>query len=268
MRVKFEATDATGKVHKRSSMSHIYSHCVVIHFAAYAPSTLWPKGIAACSHAEWVTRWPSAKPAAGARNRVSRPSRSLRRGRCDVTPRRSRATSWQTGSQRADYLRPQMQRVARAPPSCIGQFGPALPAGWCRQCLRPARHCKLASRAPIHRRNFSSRQKGILSSRDHCRRLFTSHRRTVRLLPKTPQTLYHLTASRALKVLQPKSREMRTVMAVLGMTEAKRIHRTASRRNTSEPNCSMPTLRHERANPCNNLGVHRVGVRLKSLFFA
>ena len=34
MRVKFEATDATGKVHKRSSMNHIYSHCVVIHFAA------------------------------------------------------------------------------------------------------------------------------------------------------------------------------------------------------------------------------------------
>ena len=28
MRVKFEATDATGKVRKRSSMSHIYSHCV------------------------------------------------------------------------------------------------------------------------------------------------------------------------------------------------------------------------------------------------
>jgi hypothetical protein len=54
MRVKFEATDATGKVHKRGSVSHIYSQCVVIHFAACAPSTLWPKGIAACSHAEWV----------------------------------------------------------------------------------------------------------------------------------------------------------------------------------------------------------------------
>ena len=54
MRVKFEATDATGKVHKRSSMSHIYSHCVVIHFAAHPPSKLWPKGVAACSHAEWV----------------------------------------------------------------------------------------------------------------------------------------------------------------------------------------------------------------------
>ena len=48
MRVKFEATDATGKVHKRSSMSHIYSHCVVIHFAAHPP------GVAACSHAEWA----------------------------------------------------------------------------------------------------------------------------------------------------------------------------------------------------------------------
>ena len=54
MRVKFEATDATGKVHKRSSISHIYSHCVVIHFAAHPPSKLWPKGVAACSHAEWV----------------------------------------------------------------------------------------------------------------------------------------------------------------------------------------------------------------------
>ena len=54
MRVKFEATDATGKMHKRSSMSHVYSHCVVIHFAAHPPSKFWPKGIAACSHAEWV----------------------------------------------------------------------------------------------------------------------------------------------------------------------------------------------------------------------
>jgi hypothetical protein len=54
MRVKFEATDATGKVHKRSSMSHIYSHCVVIHFAARRASKLWPKGVVAFSHAEWV----------------------------------------------------------------------------------------------------------------------------------------------------------------------------------------------------------------------
>ena len=51
MRIKFEATDASGKVHKRSSTSHVYSHCVVIHFAAHPPSNLWPKGIAACSHA-------------------------------------------------------------------------------------------------------------------------------------------------------------------------------------------------------------------------
>jgi hypothetical protein len=54
MRVKFEAIDAAGKLHKRSSMSHVYSHCVVIHFAAHPPSKIWPKGIAACSHAEWV----------------------------------------------------------------------------------------------------------------------------------------------------------------------------------------------------------------------
>ncbi len=54
MRLKFEATDAAGKVHKRSSMSHIYSHCVVIHFSAHPPNKLSPKGVAACSHAEWV----------------------------------------------------------------------------------------------------------------------------------------------------------------------------------------------------------------------
>jgi hypothetical protein len=54
VRIKFEATDASGKVHKRSSTSHVYSHCLVIHFAAYPRSKLWPKGIAACSHAEWV----------------------------------------------------------------------------------------------------------------------------------------------------------------------------------------------------------------------
>ena len=66
MRVKFEATDANGKVHKRSAR-RVYSHCVVIHFAAHPPSMLWPKGVAACSHAEWegsramaerkATRW-------------------------------------------------------------------------------------------------------------------------------------------------------------------------------------------------------------------
>ena len=54
MRVKFEANDTIGKVHKRSSMSHIYSHCVVIHFAAQPPSEFSLKGVPACSHAEWV----------------------------------------------------------------------------------------------------------------------------------------------------------------------------------------------------------------------
>jgi hypothetical protein len=54
VRIKFEATDASGKVHKRNSTSHVYLHCVVIHFAAHPPSNLWPKGIAACSHAEWA----------------------------------------------------------------------------------------------------------------------------------------------------------------------------------------------------------------------
>jgi hypothetical protein len=54
MRVRFEATDATGKVHKRSSRSRVYSHCVVIHFAAHPPSKFWPKGVAAYSRAEWA----------------------------------------------------------------------------------------------------------------------------------------------------------------------------------------------------------------------
>jgi hypothetical protein len=54
MRIKFEATEATGKVHKRGSRSRVYSHCVVIHFAAHLPSKSWPKGIAAFSHAEWA----------------------------------------------------------------------------------------------------------------------------------------------------------------------------------------------------------------------
>ena len=40
MRVKFEATDATGKVHKRSSTRHVYSHCLLIHFAALPPTKL------------------------------------------------------------------------------------------------------------------------------------------------------------------------------------------------------------------------------------
>jgi hypothetical protein len=71
MRVKFEATDATGKVHKRSGTTT--STALRRDPLRRAPaSKLWPKGVAACSHAEWVeaVRWPSAKPAAGARNRV------------------------------------------------------------------------------------------------------------------------------------------------------------------------------------------------------
>jgi hypothetical protein len=54
LRLKFNVTDGNGRVHKRRSASHVYSHCLVIHFAAHPPSNLWPKGIAACSHAEWA----------------------------------------------------------------------------------------------------------------------------------------------------------------------------------------------------------------------
>ena len=65
VRIKFEATDATGNVHKRSSASHVYSHCLVIHFAAHPPSKLWPKGISACSHAQWAASRTLAERNAG-----------------------------------------------------------------------------------------------------------------------------------------------------------------------------------------------------------
>jgi hypothetical protein len=65
VRIKFEATDSNGKVHKRSSASQVYSHCLVIHFAAHPPSKLWPKGIAACSHAEWAASRALAERNAG-----------------------------------------------------------------------------------------------------------------------------------------------------------------------------------------------------------
>ena len=89
MRAKFEATDATGRLHKRSSTSHVYSHCVVIHFAAHPPSKLWPNGAAAFSHAEWAgssalaertaSRWRKESCVEGHRDQS-------RRDKCDVTP--------------------------------------------------------------------------------------------------------------------------------------------------------------------------------------
>ena len=54
MRTKFEAVDKNDKLHKRASVSRVYSHCVVIHFAAHPPSKFWPKGVTAYSHAEWA----------------------------------------------------------------------------------------------------------------------------------------------------------------------------------------------------------------------
>jgi hypothetical protein len=65
MRVKFEATDATGKVHRRSSTRHAYSHCVVIHLAEEPPGKLWPKGVPARSHAQWAGSQPLAERKAG-----------------------------------------------------------------------------------------------------------------------------------------------------------------------------------------------------------
>ena len=65
MRVKFEAIDATGKVHKRSSARRVYSHCIVIHFAAHPPSKFWPAGVSAFSHAEWEGSRATAERKAG-----------------------------------------------------------------------------------------------------------------------------------------------------------------------------------------------------------
>jgi hypothetical protein len=84
VRIKFEATDASGKIHKRSSTSHVYSHCLVIHFAAHPPSNLWPKGIA--PNGQQALRWPNAMPIAGANNRMSTPSRSSTQFKCDAVP--------------------------------------------------------------------------------------------------------------------------------------------------------------------------------------
>jgi hypothetical protein len=47
MRIKFEAVDKNGKLHKRASVSRFCSHCVVIHFAAHPPCKFWPKGVTA-----------------------------------------------------------------------------------------------------------------------------------------------------------------------------------------------------------------------------
>jgi hypothetical protein len=96
MRLKFEATDVSGKVHKRSSTSHIYSHCLVIHLAAHPPSNLWPKGIAACSHAEWA-----ASPALAERN-----AHRWRKDPCVEAirrPGRLREEGWRASSGKRPY---------------------------------------------------------------------------------------------------------------------------------------------------------------------
>ena len=54
MRIKFEVTDASGKAHKRSSTSLCLLALRRDPLRRDPPSKLWPKGVAACSHAEWV----------------------------------------------------------------------------------------------------------------------------------------------------------------------------------------------------------------------
>jgi hypothetical protein len=54
MRIKFGAVDKNGKLHKRASVSRVYSHCVVVRFAAHPPSKFWPRGVEAYSRAQWA----------------------------------------------------------------------------------------------------------------------------------------------------------------------------------------------------------------------
>ena len=65
VRIKFEAVDKNGEPHKRASVSRVYSHCVVIHFAAHPPSRFWPKGVSAYSRAEWAGSRALAERSAG-----------------------------------------------------------------------------------------------------------------------------------------------------------------------------------------------------------
>ena len=65
MRIKFEAVDKNGKPHKRASVSRLYSHCVVIHFAGRAPNKFWPRGVEAYSRAQWAGTRELAERSAG-----------------------------------------------------------------------------------------------------------------------------------------------------------------------------------------------------------
>ena len=57
MRLRFEATDATGKVYKRNSRSRVYSHCVAIHFAAYPAPVMKTMGILVVSALAATVAW-------------------------------------------------------------------------------------------------------------------------------------------------------------------------------------------------------------------
>ena len=61
MPTKHEATDAAGKVWKRTSKTRVYSHCVVIHTPATLPTELWPNGWPASSKAEWASTLTNAQ---------------------------------------------------------------------------------------------------------------------------------------------------------------------------------------------------------------
>jgi hypothetical protein len=52
-RNKFQVTDSRGKIHKRTSMSRIYTHCVVIYLKG-SPADKFGYAIAPHSRAEWA----------------------------------------------------------------------------------------------------------------------------------------------------------------------------------------------------------------------
>jgi hypothetical protein len=61
MPTKHTATDSAGRVHKRTSASRVYSHCVVINVAARPPTDMWPYGSAAYTRTEWASTLTNAQ---------------------------------------------------------------------------------------------------------------------------------------------------------------------------------------------------------------
>jgi hypothetical protein len=55
-RMKFEAIGVDSTIYRRSSISRLYSHCVVIDFNGQGPSKICPEGFKPYSRTEWSSR--------------------------------------------------------------------------------------------------------------------------------------------------------------------------------------------------------------------